>query len=216
MKQGKSIAATMVISSVLIFTGCNAAPTDKDREERAYLDTAEIIQESVPTTERQKTEHPQTKDTTTNLTDKQGRKQGLWIEDSGLKEVYYLNGKRNGVYKSYFKKTGKLEVLGWYEQDMPTGNWYYFDETSRLFMIEKLSGENKEIKVRNDEGNFILLPFKSYVQLYNKNGTIAKEGLALYDEDIQMEFYMYGRWKYYDETGKLIKEENYQQGKIAD
>ncbi|MBW7943056.1 MAG: hypothetical protein H3C64_11875 [Candidatus Kuenenia stuttgartiensis] len=206
----------MIISAVLIFAGCNAAMTDKDKKESAYLDTVGITQKSMLTTEYQKIERSQIEDTSDNLTDKQGRKQGLWIEDNGSKEVYYLNGKKNGVYKSYFKKTGKLEVLGWYQQDKSIGDWYYFDETSRLFMVEKPSGENKEIKIRNDEGTSILLPFKSYVQLYNKNGIIAKEGLALYEEDIQLEFYMYGKWKYYDETGKLIKEENYQHGKIVD
>lgn len=208
----KRIAAAMVISSVFILGGCNAAPTEKN--EKAYRDTAEIIQEAVLTIE-QKTEPPQTKDTTANQKDKQGRKQGLWIEDNGLKEVYYLNGKKNGVYKSYFKKTGKLEALGWFEQDKQTGNWYYFDETSRLFLSEQILGENKNIKVKNDEGNLILLPFQSYAKLYHKNGLVAKEGTALYDESIEIEFYMHGNWKYYDEAGKLIKEENYPEGKVA-
>jgi antitoxin component YwqK of YwqJK toxin-antitoxin module len=215
MKQGKRIAATMVISSVLIFGGCNAAPTDKAEKEKPYSDTAEIIQEAVLTNESQKTAQLQTKDTTINQTDRQGRKQGLWIEDNGLKEVYYLNGKKNGVHKSYFKKTGKLEALGWYEQDKPTGNWYYFDETSRLFLSEQILSENKKLKVKNDEGNFILMPFQSYVKLYHKNGLVAKEGTALYDEDVLIDFYMHGNWKYYDEAGKLIKEENYPEGKAA-
>lgn len=201
----KSIAMLVIVS--LLFDNCNAPSYDRNRQEETPTGTITNYQEQI---------QQQDKDTTINKKDSQERKQGLWIEDNGLKEVYYLNGLKNSVYKVYFAKTGKLEVLGWYQQDKPIGDWYYFDETSRLFMIEKPSGENKEIRVRNDEGAFILLPFKSYVKLYNKNGTIAKEGLALYDEDIQIEFYMYGDWKYYDETGKLIKEENFLQGKIAD
>jgi len=215
MEQSKRIAVTMVISSVLIFWGCNAAPADKAEKGESYSDTAEIIQQAVLTNVSQKTAQPQNQDTTINQTDRQGRKQGLWIEDNGLKEAYYLNGKKNGVYKSYLKKTRKLEALGWYEQDKPTGNWYYFDETSHLFLSEQILGANKNLKVKNDEGNFILLPFQSYVKLYHKNGLVAKEGSALYDESIETDFYMHGNWKYYDEAGKLIKEENYPEGKVA-
>jgi len=58
------------------------------------------------------------------------------------------------------------------------------------------------------------LPFKSYIKVYHKNGLLAEEGLGLYDESVQIDFYMFGTWKYYDETGKLTREENYKEGKI--
>ena len=215
MKLCKRINAIIVISSGLIFWGCNAGPKDKVEKAKAYSDRAEIIKEAVLTNESQNTAQTQSKDTSFNQTDRQGRKQGLWIEGNGLKEVYYLNSKKNGINKSYFKKTGKLESLGWYKQDKPIGIWYYFDETNRLFLSEQILVENKKLKVKNDEGNFILMPFQSYVKLYHKNGLIAKEGTALYDEDVLIDFYMYGNWKYFDEAGQLINEENYPEGKTA-
>jgi len=155
-------------------------------------------------------------DSPLNQKDEQGRKQGLWIEDNGLTEVYYLNGKKHGIYKAYFEKTGKLGGLGEYENSKPKGTWYYFDETSRLVMIENKLAENKDIKVKNGVGAYVLLPYRSIIKIYNKNGILIKEGMGLYDEDVQLDFYMFGTWKYYNETGKLIREENYKEGKIAD
>jgi len=207
MMQGKDIVISLIIGSCLGFIGCNASPSNANGQEQIPSDSIKVKQERT---------QQQTKDTSINKKDSQGKKQGLWIEDNGLKEIYYLNGLKNGVYKSYFQKTGKLEALGWYEQDKSTGNWCYFDEASRLFIVENKLGSNKEIKVRNDEGTFILLPFKSFVKVYHKNGVLAKEGLALYDEDIEIDFYMHAIWKYYDEAGKLIREENYKEGRIAD
>src|SRR6218665_3635627 len=102
-------------------------------------------------------------DSTLNQKDEQGRKQGLWIEDNGLKEVYYLSGKKHGVYRTYFEKTGKLEGFGEYENSKPKGTWYYFDETSLLIMIENKLAENKELKVKNGAGAYVLLPYRSII-----------------------------------------------------
>lgn len=194
----------LYISIWALLSGCGGSASSSAQElKQAVADTT-------------KTKKENTLDPTLNRKDGQGKKQGLWIESNGLKEIYYLNGQKNGIYKSYFKKTGKLEALGEYENNKPKGTWYYFDETSRLFMIEVKLDENKEIKVKNDEGSYILLLHKSMIKVYGKNGLLVKEGMGLYDEDVQIDFYMFGTWKYYDETGKLIKEENYKEGKSAE
>jgi len=83
-------------------------------------------------------------------------------------------------------------------------------------MIEIKLGVNKEVKVKNDESRYILLPHKSMIKIYGKNGLLVKEGIGLYGEDVQLDFYMFGSWKYYDETGKLVKEENYKDGKLSE
>lgn len=202
----KSIAI-LVIGS-LVFGGCNASPSDRNGQEEAPTGTIPNYQEQL---------QPKDKDTTINKKDSQGRKQGLWIEDNGLKEVYYLNGLKNGVYKAYFAKTGKLEVLGWYQQDKPIGDWYYFDETSRIYMLEVNVMENTIHKVNRGDGQIIVPEFMSNYRCFYNSGVIKEEGVALYNESIEFgDFFRIGFWKYYDETGKLIKEENYQQGKIAD
>lgn len=195
----------LCIYILALLSGCNGS-SSSSAQEQMQITTDTTKKENAP------------QDSFINQKDKQGRKQGLWIEDKkyGLQEVYYLNGLKNGVFKSYFPKNDKLEAFGWYEQDKPSGTWYYFDETTRLYLSATVLEGNKEIKVKNDEGNYILLPFKSYIKVYHKNGLLAEEGLGLYDESVQIDFYMFGAWKYYDETGKLIMEENYNEGKSFD
>jgi antitoxin component YwqK of YwqJK toxin-antitoxin module len=200
------ILVISILIALFLFSRCSEPPSNSNKQHQSGLtDTAKTKQDKKAS-----------KDSSLNQKDNQGRKQGLWIENDGLSEVYYWNGLKSGIYKVYFAKTGKLEALGDYEQDKPVGSWYYFDETSRLFMIERKLGEGKEIKLKNDEGSYIILANKSFIKVYNKNGILIRKGLAIYDEDVQLEFFMYGLWKYYDETGKLIREVNYKEGKIAD
>ena len=139
-----------------------------------------------------------------NQLDSSGKKIGLWIENGGLSETYYLNGKKNGVYKSYFKKNKKLAGLGEYKTDEPSGTWYYFDENGHITLIEKDVSVNKKLKVKdNDSGPAGILKYKSIVQIFNKNGIVIEEGIALYDEDIEIDFVRYGKWNYYDNNGRL-------------
>ena len=70
-------------------------------------------------------------------------KNGLVKEEDGLKEVYYINGKKNGIFKSYYKLNGKLEAIGFYENNNAVGTWYYFDEKSQILMIEDKKGLNR-------------------------------------------------------------------------
>ncbi|MET0637371.1 MAG: hypothetical protein ABWZ25_15175 [Chitinophagaceae bacterium] len=177
----------MAISSLLFFWGCKEVSTDQVRKGPTFSDAAKA-QEPGFAIERKKMGQPGIEDTFINHKDGQGRKQGFWIEDGGLKEIYYFNGKKNGNYKSYSRKTGKLEGFGWYEQDRPTGIWYYYDETSSLFLTERILGNNRNLRVKNDEGHSILLPFQSYVQLYHKNGLVSEEGIALYEDSVEIDF----------------------------
>jgi antitoxin component YwqK of YwqJK toxin-antitoxin module len=150
-----------------------------------------------------------------NHTDSLSRKQGLWIENDGLQEINYIDDLKNGVFRSYSRKTGKIECFGEYLRDKPIGRWFYFDEKSRLILVQKNISENKSIKVRNAAKESIILPYKSYVEIYGTNGRVVREGLALYDESIEIDFYMFGVWKYFDKNGVLFKEENYKEGRIS-
>lgn len=53
-------------------------------------------------------------------------------------EIYYMNGKRNGIYKKYVDQTNSTEgifglrVFGRYEDGMPVGTWYFFDGQGQL------------------------------------------------------------------------------------
>lgn len=123
-------------------------------------------------------------------------KNGLVKE--GQKEVYYKNGKKNGIFKSYYKVNGTLEGIGFYENDKPVGTWYYFDEKGRILMIEEKRGENKDKQVKGDDGTLLKPDYISYVKEYEPaTGLVKGEGLALYFEDIEIDYYKYGTWKKY-------------------
>jgi len=98
-----------------------------------------------------------------------------------------------------------LECLGEYWRGEPTGIWHYFNEQSRLIMIESKIHKNTTVKIRLDNGKMVILPWRSYLIDYYPNGYIREEGLALYDENVEINYFKKGIWKYYDESGKLVK-----------
>lgn len=71
-----------------------------------------------------------------NNLDSCGRRQGLWLEDDGYREVYYKDGVVDGIFRSYSRKTGTLLSIGWYCKGMLSGRWFYFDEQGKLLRIE--------------------------------------------------------------------------------
>ena len=71
-----------------------------------------------------------------NKTDSLGRRQGLWLEDDGYKEVYYKDGVVDGVFRSYSRETGTLLSIGWYSKGILSGRWFYFDDYGKLLKIK--------------------------------------------------------------------------------
>ena len=71
-----------------------------------------------------------------NQTDSCGRRQGLWLEDDGYREVYYKDGVVDGIFRSYSRKTGTLLSIGWYCKGMLSGRWFYFDKQGKLLRID--------------------------------------------------------------------------------
>jgi hypothetical protein len=49
---------------------------------------------------------------------------------------------------------------------------------------------------------------QAYMIEYYPTGVIKKEGIILYDSSMEVDFYEYGSWKFYNEKGELIKVEN--------
>ncbi|MBC9911296.1 hypothetical protein [Chitinophaga varians] len=122
---------------------------------------------------------------------------GFIRSKDGSTETYYRKGKKNGIFKSYYRKTGTLEALGFYENDTPAGTWYYFDADSRISMIEEKRGLNKDKKI-NIEGKLHQPKYQSYLKEYDpKTGALKGEGLVLYFDDIEIDYYKYGTWKEY-------------------
>jgi antitoxin component YwqK of YwqJK toxin-antitoxin module len=129
----------------------------------------------------------------------------LWIEDDGCNEVYYRNGLKNGVFGAYDRKTGRIGCFGEYSYGKPVGTWYYFNEQSRMYMMEKNMRKNTHLTVARADGKRMKLPFKSYVLCFYPNGEVREEGLALHDGDVEIDSFKKGIWKYYDESGKPVR-----------
>jgi antitoxin component YwqK of YwqJK toxin-antitoxin module len=142
-----------------------------------------------------------------NLRDALGKKYGLWIEDNGNTFVYYKNNKRDGSYISYARKNGKVDRFGEYSNGKQIGKWFYFDESQHLEFTEENIKDNTELTRKTDAGDIVKPKYTSYVKNYYPNGMVKSEGQMLYQEDIQVDSYETGIWKYYDQSGKLTKVE---------
>ena len=144
-----------------------------------------------------------------NQSDSHGKKYGLWIENKGNTYCYYKDNERNGTLISYSRKTGKVNCIGEYSNGKPAGKWYYFDESDHLLFTQENIQSNKSVKRKRDDGAAIIPEFISFVKNYFQNGVMKSEGQVLYDDDIEIDYYETGSWKYYDESGKLVKTETF-------
>lgn len=140
-----------------------------------------------------------------NQLNNKGKKIGLWIENNGLIEAYYKDGLKDGIFKSYNRKNGKLSVLGEFTEGKKSGTWYYFDESSLLILQEAEIQENSTYTRTRDDGVEITPKFTSYVKFYYPNGYIKEEGRILYSEDIEIDYFKIKTWKYYNKQGILEK-----------
>jgi len=138
-----------------------------------------------------------------NQKNDKGEKVGLWVENNGLIEAYYKAGLKDGIYKTYNRKNGKLSALGEFSEGRPSGTWYYFDEASILIFQECEIKYNTNYTTMRDDGVEITPKFTSYVKFYYPNGYIKEEGRVLYFEDIEIDYFKTGTWRYYNKQGKL-------------
>jgi antitoxin component YwqK of YwqJK toxin-antitoxin module len=141
-----------------------------------------------------------------NQFNEKGQKEGFWKEtEDGIKiELYYKNGKKSGIFKN-FSQTGNLRAIGEYQNDEISGIWYYFGDYGHLMMIQqKFEKNNYDIPTEHHaEG---IPPYKCYCIEFYPNGMKQSEGVLLWDVSPESDFtFEYGKWKYYNESGKLIK-----------
>jgi len=137
-----------------------------------------------------------------------GQKEGLWkenINEYWRTEIYYKNGKKNGVYKEFSIARGELSTFGEYKNDTIIGTWYYFGDYGHLMMIQKDFSKNTFPipSIYQAQG---YCPSKCYSIMFYPNGMKKSEGILLWDNNPESDFtFEYGEWKYYDETGKLVR-----------
>jgi len=145
-----------------------------------------------------------------NQLNSKGQKEGLWIDTIQkirLREVYYKNGIESGIFKQY-NLEGRLLIFGEYCEGKECGTWYYFGSYGHLIMTFKDFSKNTYSTINEGNGEIYVPDYKCYMTSYYSNGNIKDEGLLLWNEgdSFESDFSIeYGEWKYYDETGTLIK-----------
>jgi uncharacterized protein len=148
--------------------------------------------------------------------DKNSEETGKWTYrdtvHGNASECYYLNGKKNGLYKRFYLD-GALGECGQYKNDYEDGEWKYFTNNGSLikecsFKAGKLIGQYKEyypngrIKV---EGTYRQAEGKIKVTAIGAGSGKRR----VYDKTIPNKEYKTGKWVFYNTSGNIIKTEFY-------
>jgi hypothetical protein len=142
-----------------------------------------------------------------NQLNSKGQKEGLWIKEDKYHKyfMYYQNDVLNGTYSVVNTAKNVLCNFGQYLNGKHYGIWYYYGDFGHLLMVQKDFIKNdKPIPAEHHaQGS---CPYQCYCITYYPNGIKKSEGILLWNEDPEDDFtFEYGEWKYYDDTGNLIK-----------
>lgn len=110
---------------------------------------------------------------------------------------YNKMGQRTGRWVTYEDSSKTIRSFkGKYRKGNPVGTCHYYYNNH----IEKIE-KNRHRKIKTT--------------FYYPNGIINSKGIAKLDNsDSSLHYYFYGRWKYFDEKGKLMKCIYYKKGQI--
>ena len=104
-------------------------------------------------------------------------------------------------------KKSVLFLFGEYTADNISGTWYMFgDEGELRCTIDSIELNKDSIYTGYCR---IFCKYKCYCADYYPSGAVKSEGYMVCDEDFMVDFWEIGEWKYYDESGNLIKTKDY-------
>ncbi|PWM64406.1 MAG: hypothetical protein DBX61_11675 [Clostridiales bacterium] len=137
-----------------------------------------------------------------------GQREGYWRDSLGegiTHELYYKGGKKDGLFKCFSRND--LFVLGEYTADNMSGTWYVFgDEGELVYTLDSIELNKDSIYTGYCR---IFCKYKCHSIDYYPSGAVKSEGYMVCDEDFMVDFWEIGEWKYYDESGNLIKTKDY-------
>ncbi|MEI6411618.1 MAG: hypothetical protein WCR52_19670 [Bacteroidota bacterium] len=88
----------------------------------------------------------------TNITDKNGLKQGIWIEsniendEERISLKYYKNNVLNGHYREFFPD-GILAGKGEYKNGIQIGRWEYFLQNGTMISWQVFDKKGQELEI---------------------------------------------------------------------
>lgn len=114
----------------------------------------------------------------------------------GDKNRYDKKGRQHGKWVVFWDDSLKNEMtVGKYRHGNPVGKWTYFSPLGRV--------QKKEIHRRK----------KIKIWFYHPNQQLESKGRAyIVNEKDGLHFYFQGKWKYYNDAGRLIKITTYYKG----
>ena len=139
-----------------------------------------------------------------------GQREGYWRDSLGegiTHELYYKGGKKDGLFKCFSRND--LFVLGEYTADNISGTWYVFGDEGELVSIHNSIEFSKDSIYTGYPCCRIFYKYKCYRIDYYPSGAVKSEGYMVCDEEFEIEIWEIGEWKYYDESGNLIKTKDY-------
>ena len=139
-----------------------------------------------------------------------GQREGYWRDSLGegiTHELYYKGGKKDGLFKCFIRN--ELFLFGEYTADNMSGTWYVFGDEGELVSIHNSIEFSKDSIYTGYPCCRIFYKYKCYRIDYYPSGAVKSEGYMVCDEEFEIEIWEIGEWKYYDESGNLIKTKDY-------
>lgn len=151
-----------------------------------------------------------------NRVDHKGLKDGLWIDYSTVPDhtvySYYKNGNKDGLSFSVRLSTNTLDWIDYSIAGDPKVIIYFntgFPDSTLgapgTVLMMYFCSINKTYKVKMPDGSVVLPYYKAYYKDFHPNGKIKSEGFTVWDKDDDMlvDYWDCGEWKYYDEEGNV-------------
>ena len=113
---------------------------------------------------------------------------------------YDENGKRTGLWVNYWDEEEKIPMTkNHFKDDRETGVCKEYHNNGKL----RLKFRYHKDRIR--------------VKYYNEKGRLEQKGWAIMDfAEKEIHYFWHGKWKYYDENRKLIREALYRNGKLVE
>lgn len=133
---------------------------------------------------------------------------------------YSTDGKKDGEYSENYTETKTLKTKGQYLKGQKHGKWITSDISGNLVKEEEYN--NGKITGSKRTEKFKIAPQPAYTSttLYDASGNKTGEYTEIFDDNKKIRkkgTYVNGRqngkWLFYDKSGKLTKEEVYENGK---
>jgi len=138
------------------------------------------------------------------------QKEGLWVEDNLACLIFgfYKQGKKEGIFRSYDLidvNNRYLSNITVYKNDKEIGPSQFFEKDGLPSMIvDQISSVIRFKHQANLLGYNINDCNEGYVRIFNKDGSLEREGWMIFFDDMESdEVQEVGTWKIYEKNGHI-------------